>query len=96
MGKDSERGEFQPRDNHPMLIVGRPEIQKGAFPDPTDLTKREYHHSSANGTFTPLSSMKTRVRRAATVIGAPRQAHIFANNPSSRLSVQRISGQFFP
>ena len=48
-------------------LLGDQKCKKEAFPDPTDLTRPAYHHSSANGTFTPLSRMKTRVRRAGHV-----------------------------
>src|ERR1700740_1448504 len=46
-------------------LFGDQKLVNEAFPDPTDLTRLAYHHSSANGTFTPLIRMKARVRSAA-------------------------------
>src|SRR5215471_13045556 len=45
-------------------LFGDQKVAKVASPDLTDLTRPEYHHSSAKGTFTPAIAIKARGRSA--------------------------------
>src|ERR1700731_2633316 len=46
-------------------LFGDQKLWKVACPDSTAFTSPAYHHSSANGTFTPLIRMKERAKSAA-------------------------------
>src|SRR6516162_909523 len=54
-------------------LFGDQKVSNVASPDLAVLTKSEYHHSSAKGTFTPAKAMKTRGRNviAAHAIAVP-------------------------